>query len=212
MALKNCKECNKQISSDLKKCIHCGKDQRSFWSKHPIISLFICIWLLGIFVNVFSDNKSSKSTSNHAPAEPIKKEPQVFPTSQMVSNEMFDIAVEKIDYKDIISSNFLQSRASDGATYVCIIWFYKNISREPLGFLDFPHISLISPDGVKYSSDINASATYATIMNTNSKVLSNLNPGIRVFDAQVFEVSKEQLKKKGWKLLVKSRGEFYFSI
>ncbi len=48
MALTKCKECKKEISSELKKCIHCGKDQRGFFRKHPILtfifSLWLCLW------------------------------------------------------------------------------------------------------------------------------------------------------------------------
>ena len=48
--MKKCKKCGKEIHSSTKKCLNCGKDQRFFLIRHPILLVFIIIIaLLAIF-------------------------------------------------------------------------------------------------------------------------------------------------------------------
>lgn len=65
---------------------------------------------------------------------------------------------------------------------------------------------LIAPDGTKYYSDIDASSSFATEQNNNGKILSDLNPGIKVQSSKVFEVSSELFSEESWKLLVDADG------
>lgn len=47
MALVNCKACGKEIGKGVKKCVHCGTDQRNFFGKHKIITGILVIVILG---------------------------------------------------------------------------------------------------------------------------------------------------------------------
>lgn len=44
--LTNCKACGKEIAKVVKKCIHCGKDQRNFFMKHKIFTVSFVIFFL----------------------------------------------------------------------------------------------------------------------------------------------------------------------
>jgi hypothetical protein len=63
---------------------------------------------------------------------------------------------------------------------------------------DQPSVNLLSPEKTKYSNDVEASGLYATEQDFDEKVISDLNPGISVKSAVVFEVSKEEIAKNGW--------------
>ena len=63
----------------------------------------------------------------------------------------------------------------------------------------YPTVSLVDEKGTEYSSDIDASSSYAVETNIdNSKVLSDLNPDISVTDTAVYEVSKEKFAQGKW--------------
>ncbi len=63
MALKTCKECRKQISTEAKVCPNCGKKNPTASSTHPIVWAMLVI---GIFVLIGS--LSSNSSSSPSPA------------------------------------------------------------------------------------------------------------------------------------------------
>ena len=42
----SCKACNKEIAKGVKKCPHCGKDQRNFFMKHKILTGILVVVLL----------------------------------------------------------------------------------------------------------------------------------------------------------------------
>ncbi|MFQ8923928.1 MAG: zinc ribbon domain-containing protein [Clostridium paraputrificum] len=47
-----CKACGKEIAKGVKKCPHCGKDQRNFFMKHKIISIIAIFIVLGVIGSV----------------------------------------------------------------------------------------------------------------------------------------------------------------
>ena len=58
-----CKACGADIAKGVKKCPHCGKDQRNFFMKHKIISALIVLIIIGCISSALGGNKQS-STSN----------------------------------------------------------------------------------------------------------------------------------------------------
>lgn len=61
--LVNCKACGKEIGQSVKKCIHCGTDQRNFFIRHKIITFFLVMFIIGTIANAVSTNKAVTSTS-----------------------------------------------------------------------------------------------------------------------------------------------------
>lgn len=41
--LVNCKACDKEIAKGVKKCVHCGKDQRNFFGQHKFLTFILAI-------------------------------------------------------------------------------------------------------------------------------------------------------------------------
>ncbi|MDQ7095636.1 hypothetical protein REC12_18765 [Desulfosporosinus sp. PR] len=63
----NCKACDKEIAKGVKKCVHCGKDQRNFLGRHKIITGILAIIVLIIIVSAASGGDKSKTASAPAP-------------------------------------------------------------------------------------------------------------------------------------------------
>lgn len=116
--------------------------------------------------------------------------------------EDLEISLTNLMLRDKIGSDFYEIRASDGGVYLVADWKYKNATRKPISAFSTPNISLISPDGIEYQMDVEATVARATEIDIDEKVLSNLNPGITVKSTGVFEVSKELLTEPGWIILI----------
>lgn len=73
----NCKACGKEIAKGVKKCPHCGKDQRNFFMKHKIITGILILAILGGIGsalgnkdgNTISSDSKSTSSKTSAPKE-----------------------------------------------------------------------------------------------------------------------------------------------
>ena len=55
----NCKACGKEIASGVKKCVHCGKDQRNFLMQHKVITGVLVVILLAIIGSAMNGNKDT---------------------------------------------------------------------------------------------------------------------------------------------------------
>jgi len=177
------------------------------------------LWVVGVFVALIilvaifgpSDNNSTgtaqvASTSPNGPeatAAPVSKpEPPPLKVGDTFETPTFQMQIVSAQLRSSVGDSMFYSQASKGGVYVAIQWIYKNISKKPVGAFDLPSLHLIAPDGTKYDPDLGASSSYATELNTNAKVLSDLNPGIQVTDVEVFEVSQEQFDPASWRILI----------
>lgn len=177
------------------------------------------LWVIGalvvliILAAVFgpSDNKGSSSAqvassspnSLEATSAPVSAPaPPALKVGDTFETPTFQMQITSAQLRQSVGDSMFGSKASQGGVYVAIQWRYKNISKKPVSSFDLPTLHLMAPDGTKYDPDLGASTSYATELNTNAKVLSDLNPGIQVTDADVFEVSQEQFNPASWKILV----------
>ncbi|MED4002641.1 hypothetical protein [Priestia aryabhattai] len=61
------------------------------------------------------------------------------------------------------------------------------LDNKPLNAFSIPSINLADENGTKYDTDIDATSNYAVETNIDdSKIASDLNPGIKVIDVDVF--------------------------
>ncbi|MGF6950100.1 hypothetical protein QF028_002605 [Neobacillus sp. B4I6] len=194
--LVKCKACGKEIAKGVKKCPHCGKDQRNWFMRHKIMTFIGAIILLAIIGSALSGGDDTAKDSNNKQGT---KE-TVYKVGEVVKTDNLEITVTKSEEKDVIGDpEFLGKKASEGATLVAIQYKMKNISDKPVGAFDYPTINLIDEKGTKYDPDVDASAAYATETGIdNSKIMSDLNPGITVTGTDVYEISKDQFAKGKW--------------
>ncbi|KAF1084317.1 tRNA-anti-like protein [Sporotomaculum syntrophicum] len=95
MAMKACKECGNEISSDAKKCPHCGKDQRNWFLQHKIITAILAIAVLMIIGSMGGEDTDTPSTSNkqstNETAVTTKGQPQEPPMVVTVAKLVSDL-------------------------------------------------------------------------------------------------------------------------
>lgn len=196
--LVNCKACNKEIAKGVKKCPDCGKDQRNWFMRHKIMSFLGAIILLIVIGSAAGGGEEENVSAGD---NSTKKEEKVYAVNEaVVINKKAEVVVTKVEELSIIGDpEFLGKKASDGGILVAIQTKIKNISDEPIGAFSTPSFTLVDEKGTSYDSDIDASSSYATETNIdNSKILSDLNPGITVTDVQVYEISEDSYEKGTW--------------
>lgn len=208
MAMKKCKECGEEISSGAKTCPKCGKDQRNFFQKHPIIVIILVLVVIGAIGGGASNNTSNPSTSDSSSSsqttstETKTKTETIYNIGDTIQNKKYEITVSNVSEAKKVGTQYLNSEPAEGGTYVCVDFSYKNISNGPMNSWDFPSIQLVDSNGTKYSNDISASSYYATEKDPNRKILSDLNPGITVKDNDVYEISIDSYSQGEWFLLI----------
>lgn len=119
-----------------------------------------------------------------------------------ITTDKFEITITDVAERFKVGTNIFNESTSEGNIFVCVRIKIKNISSEPIGTFSQPTFKLIDSKNVTYSSDVSASAYYATEVNTTDKALSDLNPGVTVTDAYVFELGKEYYSKNTFRLKI----------
>lgn len=178
-----------------------------FW---VIIAIIIFGWIGGGGEDAEITTKTTNEITNETTDETTNE--TVANIGDTIKTNKFEITILSIKEKSQVGGEYINSQASEGGIYVAVTWQYKNISDKPIGSFSTPSINMIDKNNTKYNSDIGASSYYATEIDLNSKILSNLNPGITVKDASVFEISKELYDIGGWKLKIKADKEAFINI
>lgn len=99
----SCKACNKEIAKGVKKCPHCGKDQRNFFMKHKILTgILVVVLLAAIGSGIGGDDKpssggdisskgNSKVEQNEKKEDEKKEEKTEFSVDEVISYKDFDL-------------------------------------------------------------------------------------------------------------------------
>ncbi len=64
---KQCKACKSEIDPSATKCAKCGADQRNWFRKHPILTVILALFVIGM---IGSGGKSGEKSSQQASASP----------------------------------------------------------------------------------------------------------------------------------------------
>jgi hypothetical protein len=198
--LGSCKTCGKEIAKGVKKCPHCGKDQRSFFGRHKILSFIGVLILFGIIGSALGGGEeASNEGSSAATASAPVKEQKIYKVGEAVPADKVEITVTKFEEKEQVGNEYINKSVSEGGTFAAIQYKIKNTSKKPVGMFDYPSVRLVDEEGTEYDSDIDASSNYAIETNVdNAKIASDLNPGITVTDTKVFEISKQSFDAGSW--------------
>lgn len=209
--MKKCSKCKEDIAQDAKKCKHCGADQRSWFIRHKILTGILGLLVLIIIISAVSSgsqNQSSGVDKKGTASQPETK----YKVGDIIKTDKLEITVTKAEEKPSVGSDFFKKSPSEGGTFIAVQYSYKNVSSSPVGTFSQPTVKLVASNGTEYDADIGTSGNYVTELNLDRKILSDLNPGITVKDAQVFEVSKELYASGSWDLLIRADKDYRVTI
>lgn len=148
-----------------------------------------------------------------APSEaPEPAAAQALVIGQPVEIGDFRVTITGVSERDAVGVSIVREPAAEGGVLVVVDYTVENISERPKGAYQLPEPSLIGPNGVVYEKDIGKTAAYAAEGEFDSKAFSDLNPGIRVRNAVVFEVSKAQFDRQSWVLGLGPRNRHQISL
>ncbi|WLR54412.1 DUF4352 domain-containing protein [Mesobacillus subterraneus] len=198
--LGNCKTCGKEIAKGVKKCPHCGKDQRRFFMRHKILSFIAVLILFGIISSALGGGEEVRTEGESAAtASAPAEEEKEYKVGEAIPVDKVEITVTKFEEKDQVGNEFINKAVSEGGTFVAIQYKIKNTSKKPVGMFDYPAVRLVDEEGTEFDADIDASSNYALETDVdNAKIASDLNPGITVTETKVFEVAKESFATGKW--------------
>lgn len=205
-----CKTCNEEIAAGAKVCPKCGaKNKKPFYKKW-------WVWVIAVIVVAAiaggGSDEGKKDTNTSGTSSSASKGETTYAIGDVLTTDKFEIKVTKVETADSVGSQYFNTTPSDGGVYVIVEWECKNISKKPVSAFSCPTISLVDSEDTSYDSDLDATTTYATAAELDSKVLSDLNPGINVKDAQVFEISKEAYDAGGFSVKVNADNDFIINI
>jgi hypothetical protein len=145
---------------------------------------------------------SPSATQTAATTPPPPPVPQEFYVGDTLENGQLQVTLSAVKTGTTFNTPFETKTASEGGQYVVVIVKEKNIGSKPIDSFDMPRINLIDSNGNKYSEDIDASGAAASVFGDNSKILSDLNPGIATTSVKAFEVGKDAFNADAWHLKV----------
>jgi len=203
--LVNCKACGKEIGKGVKKCIHCGTDQRNFFGKHKIITGIMVIVILGAIGSATSGGKSSTTqapvaSSTTAPATAPAPAKPVELSKEGVSSDV-KIAVTGFISKDSIGDNQYSIAKAQGVFKVVSLSLTNN--QKDAITIDSNSFKLADDQGREFSDSTEAQTAMMTSMNAQKDnfFLKKINPGITATGSVAFDVPKDA---KGF--ILKARG------
>ncbi|WP_424163490.1 DUF4352 domain-containing protein [Bacillus amyloliquefaciens] len=167
--------------------------------RHKIITLLLAVVVIIILVNIGGGGDSS--SSKVASSSSAESKEKLYNIGDTVKTEKTEVTLTKVEKRDSVGTQYIQKKASDGGVIVAVQYTVKNVSNKPLSSFSIPSVKLVDSKGTSYDPDIDASSTYATETKVNnSKILSDLNPNIKVTGVKAFEVDKNAYSKGTWKI------------
>ena len=112
------------------------------------------------------------------------------------------VQIKSVDTRQSVGGEYTRETASEGGVLVIVRYSLKNTGEKPLASYDRPQIKLIDGGGVVYDADLGKSSAYATEDRGDTKIWSDLNPGITTYGAEVFEVGQDRYDPKTWRVMI----------
>lgn len=130
-----------------------------------------------------------------------------FQIGEVVTTDNFEFTVTNAYVLDNLGAG---KKVPEGAVYVVVEYEYKNISKQAISSWDLPKVKLADGNDAVYSQDMDADWYFDGY--SDSKIMSDMNPGIKSKDAKIFEVAIEVLNAGGMKVYVQADQEFLVDL
>ena len=106
--LVNCKSCGKEIGKGVKKCVHCGTDQRNWFSKHKILTGILILVIIGIGSAIGSGGKSNTVTAPTSPATAATQQPKAAPMVVTADKLVEDLKSNALNASDTYKGKYVE--------------------------------------------------------------------------------------------------------
>lgn len=196
--LVKCKACSADISKSAKKCPNCGHKNKGgiggilLWGFVGVVGLVIVAGVVG-------GSSDTATYASEGKGDPVAVTHAI---GDIVKSGDFSVAVTGVRPVKTVGSMYIAETAAPGAAYIVVTYSYRNDSDAPKGAFSVPTILLEDSNGTAYKKDIGATSSFTTEANLNAKGFSDVNPGIQIDDAAVFEVSESLWHGGEWKVLI----------
>src|SRR5699024_147261 len=185
--MKQCKACGKDIAKGVKKCVHCGKDQRNFFMRHKIFTGILAIIALVIVVNLGDgDSEQEADTGNEAEAENSNDH-----NGDNESTNEEETIVNDVEETDEIDSGeeFIDNAETSGK-FVILDVTVENDQDEAIT-IDSSFFKIITDEDKEHESSSDGDVMMAMGDEMNDFFIEDINPGIETDGKVVFEVSDD---------------------
>ena len=144
--MKKCKSCQKEIDVKAKKCPYCQTDQRSWFARHPILTVFLVLFIFGMVGSAGGSKKSTTTTPTTATTATTVNnvEPTVAPQVEAMKVDALEFATE-------FDKNQLRAEEKYKNKLVELTAVVKNISEDIVGS---PYVSLEPAGGKMFGTSI----------------------------------------------------------
>lgn len=163
-----------------------------------VVGSLALLAVVGAFAPPDTSPSTKPQVAERAP-KPDRK-PAAYVIGQPLDIGDFRVTITGVSERDAVGRSIVREQASAGGVLVVVEYTVENISDRPKAAYQLPAPSLIGPNNVVYDKDLGKTAAYASEGELDSKAMSDLNPGIRVTNAVVFEVSKTSFDRGSWVL------------
>lgn len=174
-----------------------------------VISILGILSVLMLLGGLFAAGDAVNKELSKSPTTKVE-ESKKFNIGEPIDADGLEVTIDSVEEKTSVGGQYVEKTPADGGVFVAVKYSLKNTSKEPISSFSTTTFNLVdTKNDVKYDSDIDASATYSTEIDPNDKILSDLNPGIKVQGAKVFEISKELYDQGTWVVSFSRNGVDY---
>jgi hypothetical protein len=165
-----------------------GNTKKTEIKRQEIIKLIVISTIMSIVILFFIFNHDKKVFGSSEP-----KVQKINKIGEEANSNHFKINVLKIEVLDKVGSFLNRKKASSNAQFVAISYSFENITNQPVKSLLYNITPKISDNSTVYDIDIDASNKYDSKLDENEKVLSSINPGIKITASRVLEIPQKVL-------------------
>lgn len=144
--MKKCKSCQKEIDPKATKCPYCQTDQRSWFMKHPILTVILALFIIGLFSaatksgsksdgqKIGETNPVSQSSTNTSQQE--VSQPTVAPAKAYKMGDLVDLDGKTIVVNDVApyTSNNQFMVPKSGNKYMSVDLTLTNNSKDAFSY------------------------------------------------------------------------------
>lgn len=195
--LTTCKTCGREISARAKTCPHCGEHRRGGLLEGVLKGVGVVVGGLVLLSLVLPE---SDTEPRLASSESLAT--TAYRIGDAVEAGGFVTTIKQVRSRASVGADLFAARPGDGGVFVVVDFSYVNAGAKPVPSFRAPEAKLRDRSGAEYRPDLGATASYATERDLSGKGFSDINPGVRIVDAAVFEVSAGAYDAGGWRVFV----------